>query len=320
MARCSDLGDHDGGGDENTSRGRDWRVGAAWIVVLLALHLGLVILASPCQAEGGVLNGDKIVTLLHTRGSIEQDTLLLDRRLAPEIGGGRILARLTNHGHYRNITLVYAGPQGETVLFEEMGAGAELDWIETVRYIVPGVLLVRTRYQSTGATGDGTTVYTVRVCLFDPAGLTRAESFDTYDNGEPFARRVEVDWDTDVVLILRAFGRLDLYRIDREARSLDHQGSESITWAPSFDCARAATAVETTICFSPALSALDSIQADLYQQIRSTPGVVARQRAWLADRDQCLERSGRDGLLRACLAQKYQQRIRALRLAGQAES
>jgi uncharacterized protein len=60
---------------------------------------------------------------------------------------------------------------------------------------------------------------------------------------------------------------------------------------PSFDCAKAATATERTICASDALASLDRDIAALYRQRRarapSAQSVDTNQRQWLTVRDAC---------------------------------
>lgn len=82
---------------------------------------------------------------------------------------------------------------------------------------------------------------------------------------------------------------------------------------PAFDCNRATTAIERTICASPALSALDRELNAAYLRIGGDPGVAADQRAWLTRRNRdCavpVDRAGRE----ECLASAYAQRLAELR-------
>lgn len=80
---------------------------------------------------------------------------------------------------------------------------------------------------------------------------------------------------------------------------------------PSFDCAKATTLVENAICQDLELGALDGTLAEQYQAVwRATSGESARQalkksqRAWLAKRNQCKDRS--------CLVSAYRERLDAL--------
>lgn len=79
--------------------------------------------------------------------------------------------------------------------------------------------------------------------------------------------------------------------------------------AAGFDCAKAATTVEKTICADPELSGLDEALAALFRQNLAADAraetVRAGQRAWLKVRDAC-----RDA---ACLNAAYQDRLAALR-------
>lgn len=91
----------------------------------------------------------------------------------------------------------------------------------------------------------------------------------------------------------------------------------AVSHAAGFDCKRARTLVETTICADPELSRLDSEMNRLYRQIQAeTAGVdgdtgrrvdpiAAEQKRWLDGRNEC-----RDV---ACLRGAYQQRIAQMR-------
>lgn len=82
--------------------------------------------------------------------------------------------------------------------------------------------------------------------------------------------------------------------------------------APSFDCAKASTFVETAICNTPILARLDGALGKNYREIRAADiGESARQalkdsqRTWLESRDlctdvSCIERSYRDRLDEVC--------------------
>ncbi len=79
--------------------------------------------------------------------------------------------------------------------------------------------------------------------------------------------------------------------------------------AASFDCARAATAVERMICGESLLERLDERMAELFQRAREAPSanrqaLLDAQRAWLATRNACRST--------ACLALAYRARIKAL--------
>lgn len=56
---------------------------------------------------------------------------------------------------------------------------------------------------------------------------------------------------------------------------------------PSFDCARAASAVEKAICADPQLAALDRALNWLWQRVEHSPEENAAQKAWLGTRADC---------------------------------
>jgi uncharacterized protein YecT (DUF1311 family) len=66
------------------------------------------------------------------------------------------------------------------------------------------------------------------------------------------------------------------------------------SFAAGFDCAKAATRVERTICTSPDLSVLDGDLASAYSEAfaatKDISKLRAEQRAWLAKRDECMNR------------------------------
>ena len=72
---------------------------------------------------------------------------------------------------------------------------------------------------------------------------------------------------------------------------------------PSFDCAKAGTAVERTICDNPMLAAADADLANLYRQVS---GQRSQQRAFIRRRNACGPDDG-------CLGQAYVERLSELR-------
>lgn len=87
--------------------------------------------------------------------------------------------------------------------------------------------------------------------------------------------------------------------------------------AASFDCRKASTPAEKTICSDPTLAALDSAMASVYRRVRAQlptterHRLVLEQRAWLKEvRDRC-----GDG---ACIAQAYTTRQMQLQARQQA--
>lgn len=81
--------------------------------------------------------------------------------------------------------------------------------------------------------------------------------------------------------------------------------------AASFDCAKAKTEVEKSICADPKLSELDVQLANAWHSTLNAakdPGLMrVRQREWAAGRDTCS-----DGEMKSCLAASYRDRISLL--------
>ncbi|MDR0548716.1 MAG: lysozyme inhibitor LprI family protein [Deltaproteobacteria bacterium] len=90
--------------------------------------------------------------------------------------------------------------------------------------------------------------------------------------------------------------------------------SKPILAQPSFDCAKASTAMELVICGDETISEMDAYMAQLYTSLRHAPGVdknalLKSQRNFVRQRDQACARSG-DAL--NCLFDWYQNRINEL--------
>ena len=85
--------------------------------------------------------------------------------------------------------------------------------------------------------------------------------------------------------------------------------SVSYAASPSFDCKKAGTPVEHSICDNPELAELDSQLAKAYKRARAAAAdpnkVRSEQRAWVKERNKCRSNV-------ACLQQSYQSRLAAL--------
>lgn len=84
---------------------------------------------------------------------------------------------------------------------------------------------------------------------------------------------------------------------------------------PSFDCAKAASDAEKTVCGDARLSALDRELAALYKAAQTGPGeldVAAEQRGWIKGRDACWQAVDAN----RCLVESYQTRIVEVRLSS----
>ena len=84
--------------------------------------------------------------------------------------------------------------------------------------------------------------------------------------------------------------------------------------APSFDCRKAAGAIEQMICSDDGLAALDSELAEVYaaaaqKAVNEHPPVLkAGQRGWIKGRNDCWKRADK----RQCVEQSYRRRIAEL--------
>lgn len=92
--------------------------------------------------------------------------------------------------------------------------------------------------------------------------------------------------------------------------------------APSFDCAKAASAAEKMVCSDPKLAALDRETERLYRLASTDPSLPAAQaaqlrgtqRGWIKGRDECWK----DNDKRACVASSYAERVHELRQGSKA--
>ncbi|HEY5722550.1 MAG TPA: lysozyme inhibitor LprI family protein [Allosphingosinicella sp.] len=81
--------------------------------------------------------------------------------------------------------------------------------------------------------------------------------------------------------------------------------ASAMTSGPSFDCSRATSATERTICADPDLAKADRIMAVVHGKAIRRDGLRREQREWLALRDSCADNS-------FCLAATYEARIAEL--------
>jgi hypothetical protein len=79
-------------------------------------------------------------------------------------------------------------------------------------------------------------------------------------------------------------------------------GVPTIAAAASFDCDKAATVTEVAICADPELSALDELMGALWVTLEPSDRVIAEQREWLEQRDDC-------GANKGCTVSLYRSRI-----------
>ena len=63
-------------------------------------------------------------------------------------------------------------------------------------------------------------------------------------------------------------------------------GMTSTVHAASFDCTKAATETEITICNDPELSALDELMGQLWKNLDLSNTLVAERKSWLNQRDE----------------------------------
>jgi uncharacterized protein len=87
---------------------------------------------------------------------------------------------------------------------------------------------------------------------------------------------------------------------------------QAISSQPSFDCSRARSAVEKSVCADPKLSALDNALSWLWEKVEHTPQEKAAQTRWLADRMACPQVLRTDPDPRRCLQYAYVERIKEL--------
>ncbi len=80
-------------------------------------------------------------------------------------------------------------------------------------------------------------------------------------------------------------------------------------YAASFDCRKARTDIEYTICDNPTLSRLDTRMGRLYHKARNLPGMKHEQQRWIKHRNYIC------GASEGCLISQTQNRVIALKHA-----
>ncbi len=96
-------------------------------------------------------------------------------------------------------------------------------------------------------------------------------------------------------------GAKDLCNASDQVSAFLNKTEASSSSAASFNCAKAATAVEKAICTSKPLSSLDAILAKLYKVASKNPAAKTEQKAWMASRDACTDAE--------CVATQYAERL-----------
>lgn len=102
--------------------------------------------------------------------------------------------------------------------------------------------------------------------------------------------------------------RIELSAAEAQALADDAAMVASRITGPSFDCARAGTAVEKALCQPDAtdLAHADRALCTLYSELRrSRPAIVAEQRQWLKRRDACMADPYPSDCLRTAYAERH---------------
>jgi uncharacterized protein len=116
------------------------------------------------------------------------------------------------------------------------------------------------------------------------------------------------------VIVLFACLIGNTYAVDEQKSAV--RNTSSAADAPSFDCKKASSSVEKTICGDPQLIELDAKLAFNYNKLRGDSSenlskwIVSAQRGWLKERNNCPRQGVRD-----CLVQSYTSRLEALKWA-----
>jgi len=105
-------------------------------------------------------------------------------------------------------------------------------------------------------------------------------------------------------------GKEMMYRIDEKGFENPSDSENVYEFKPFFRCDERNSIIERVICRDSALSALDNTLNTLYQKVSSTNDILSSQRHWLRERSQC-GRLPRE-MIKACVAEKYEHRIREL--------
>jgi uncharacterized protein YecT (DUF1311 family) len=197
----------------------------------------------------------------------------------------------------------YANQFGKTPLM----VAAHLDRIDSVR-----------RLLKAGAKVDAVTIAVSQDGTEGPKRTARTALMYAAENAGPDVIEVLLDAGANAEARDSEGAGLDFYvdnnpRLSATERALGVRGLAKIAGGfagPSFDCAKAHTAAERSICASEVLRILDTQIARAFEAVRGDlgPSALQEQRAWLHERDQsCSAATDAD-----CLAELMRTHVRYL--------
>lgn len=265
---------------------------------------------------------EPVFELLSNRNLITEKTLLWSKDLKHINRNDRMPDKVEIfadaeqiHKSLKNLRIVYSGENGEQVLFQEQGSyinGTTITRVFATRHLP--VLLIESRWQSTGATGDGSDGKDLKIVTFDNRKVEITDIKLTENGwGSPYNTEnysYLLAGSGDVHLFLDSVKHNKLLKIDYDSLLIEEiSAAQADKVRPSYDCGKTGNGIEQQICADQGLAALDSIMAQLYRSKKNS-AVTKTQKQWLQQRKTCSALAF--VLVEQCLTIKYRQRIETL--------
>ena len=289
----------------------------------LKLIFTITLLISSCTVGAYELyESTNLLTLLGNRRLIADEAIIWDNKdnifsqvyKTPDV---KILANpYYIHDQLNNIEIIYSNNKRSISLFKENGSyinGEQISNVLKAKYFP--ILLIETRWQSTGATGDGADGKNLYIYIFNNETIKKTK-FKLTENwwSGPFNHNNSsylLSGESDMYLYLSSFLKTNAYKFNFAELTLSNKGIDQPgNIKPSFECIKAKSKVELAICANPGLATLDSIMSELYRKMQFETSTKQKQLLWLKERNKC--NNIPTVLISQCLSAVYRQRIHEL--------
>lgn len=230
-------------------------------------------------------------------------------------------------GPSKNIEIFYKNKLNNVSLFKEHARPMDSEKIsKVIKAKHLPLIIIETTFHNSGATGNGSDGKNLYVYLFNNTKIEK-KAFGLTDNwrGDNSLnvnnRYYSLQYGIShgrvyfPYLSLSSLSKNTIYNLNVAELSFDLvlDESEKVN-EPSFDCRKAESLVDRTICRDIGLSALDSIMGDFYVNLKNSQLTVKGQKSWLRLRNNCSKNRPRPITIREpefirCLASQYKHRI-----------
>ncbi len=238
-----------------------------------------------------------------------------DRSASEKVRDVRILAKPDRiHDSLKNIEIFYKNKLKEISLFKESGAYINGEHItKIIKAKSEPLVLIETRFQSTGASGGGSDGKNLYIYLFDNTKVEKRK-INLTDNwwGSSYNLDNKSYWlerGTPDSLYLSSLSKTTVYNFNYSELSLDLAWDDTSNVEPSFDCKQAESRIDLTICYNIGLSALDAIMSTLYLKLKKKRLIIEGQKTWLSARNNCSKIMFPESEFIRCLTLEYKRRI-----------